>query len=309
MDRSAEISEMFFTAQEEIVTSLQDGESKRFAGSGWEREGFGHGLTHLVEYGEVLERAAVNVSLVRGDHAPPAITEGHSRLDREGLPFRATGLSMIVHPRNPYAPSFHANFRYFEVGDQEWWFGGGLDLTPVYPFPEDCRHFHHTLKSWACRHAHGDYDSWKPACDRYFYLPHRQEMRGVGGVFFDHLTLPGEAPDELLPLIREGLATIVPAYLPLVHRRAGTPYGQRERDWQMARRTRYVEFNLIYDRGTQFGLQAGVNVDSVLMSMPPAVGWSIEHIPPADSVEGRVAEFLRPHDWAGETTPTLVTTA
>lgn len=298
MDRSAEISQLFFDAQTDIVAALQDGEPTPFTRSGWERDPLGHGETHLVEYGQVLERAAVNVSLVAGDEAPSAITEGHDRIDRGGQPFRATGLSMIVHPRNPHAPSFHANFRYFEVGEDEWWFGGGLDLTPIYPVPADCAHFHRTIADWAARHDHADYPAWKKACDEYFYLPHRQEMRGVGGVFFDHLTLPGGSPQDLAPLIREGLATIVPAYWPLVLAHRDDPYGERERNWQLARRTRYVEFNLIYDRGTLFGLQTGVNVDSVLMSLPPAVGWSTTRAPGPDSVEAKVADFLRPHDWA-----------
>lgn len=299
MDKSAEIAERLYNEQNEITTAMQELEGGEFRHSEWQHEGVGGGRTHIIEGGKVFERAAINVSLVRGAETPSAITEGHDRIDRSGKPFRATGLSMIVHPRNPYAPSFHANFRYFEVGEDEWWFGGGLDLTPMYGFDEDAVHFHTTLKSWCDQHAVADYPGWKKACDEYFYLKHRGEMRGVGGVFFDYLTTDAPELDEQAACVYQGAATIVPAYLPIVARRSLLPYGDAERQWQLLRRGRYVEFNLIYDRGTLFGLQTGVAIDSVLMSMPPMACWSYDVQPAEGSPERDVARFLQPTDWVG----------
>ena len=291
-----------FAQQEQILRAMQDMESEAFVQSGWERPGIGGGRTHMVEGGRVFERAAVNVSAVAGPRTPSAIAEGHDRVDRSGKPFRAAGLSMIVHPRNPNAPSFHANFRYFEVGDDEWWFGGGLDLTPVYGFDEDAVHFHVTLRDWCDRHRFADYEEWKRKCDDYFFITHRQEMRGVGGVFFDHLAGRDDEFAEIHSCVAEGVDTIVPAYLPLVAERSTMPWGERERKWQALRRSRYVEFNLIYDRGTLFGLQTGVNVDAVLMSMPPVTGWCHPSALEVGAREADTARFLRPHvnDWVAQ---------
>lgn len=301
MSRADAVAEMLYAKQDTIVAALARAEGRpSLKVSTWDRPEMGGGRTCIVEDGAVFERAATNVSLVSGPEVPSAITEGHLRPDRVGQPFRATGISMILHPRNPYAPSFHANFRYFEVGDGEWWFGGGLDLTPMYGFDEDAVHFHRTLRAWCDRHGNAPYPEWKSACDRYFYLEHREEMRGIGGVFFDYLTDESRHGFErCLACVEDGVDTILPAYLPILDRRAATPYGDRQRAWQLLRRGRYVEFNLIYDRGTLFGLQTRVNIDSVLMSMPPHARWAFEVQPEPGSPEADAARFLRPHDWAG----------
>jgi coproporphyrinogen III oxidase len=304
MSRADAVAEMLYAKQETIVAALARVEGRETLDvSTWERLGMGGGKTCVVEGGAVFERAATNVSLVSGAHVPSAITEGHLRPDRVGKPFRATGISMILHPRNPYAPSFHANFRYFEVGEpgeEEWWFGGGLDLTPMYGFDEDAVHFHRTLRTWCDRHEGASYPDWKSACDKYFYLEHRDEMRGVGGVFFDYLTdASADGFERCMSCAADGVDTILPSYLPIVERRTDMPYGERERSWQLLRRGRYVEFNLIYDRGTLFGLQTKVNIDSVLMSMPPHARWAFEFRPEPGSPEADVARFVRPHDWAG----------
>jgi coproporphyrinogen III oxidase len=217
-----------------------------------------------------------------------------------GLPFTATGISMVLHPRNPYAPSFHANFRFFEVGGA-WWFGGGCDLTPMYGFEDDSVHFHAALKRWCDRHELADHDRWKAACDQYFTIRHRGEMRGIGGVFFDRLAADGpDGFDRCHALILDGLDTVLPAYRPILDRRRRMPYGERERRWQTLRRGRYVEFNLVYDRGTRFGLETRGNVEAILMSMPPQAGWAYEAHPEPGSPEGAVARFLQPHDWAAQ---------
>lgn len=296
------LSDQMYQWQQTIVEAMQAMEGQSFTKSGWSAAGVGHGETFLIEDGAVFERAGINVSQVSGPSTPSAITEGHDRVDRSGKPFKAAGLSMIVHPKNPMAPSFHANFRYFEVGDDEWWFGGGVDLTPIYVFEEDVVHFHRTLKEWCDRHYVADYEAWKGKCDDYFYIRHRQEMRGVGGVFFDSLTAANEdvnRRDAIEDCVLGGLAVIVPAYLPIVERRRTMDYGERELEWQSVRRSRYVEFNLIYDRGTLFGLETGVNIDNVLMSMPPRTGWRYKFRPALDTPEGKVGRYLLPHahDW------------
>lgn len=302
MERSGQVANELMEQQEKIVTAMQGMSGDTFQEGGWSKAGIGGGRTFLLDGGDTFERAAINVSEVAGPKTPSAISEGHDRIDRSGKPFRAAGLSMIVHPRNPMAPSFHANFRYFEVGEDEWWFGGGMDLTPFYGFDDDAVHFHQTLRRWCDNHPLADYEGWKTKCDNYFYLRHRQEMRGVGGVFFDHLAASdAEGFERIMPCILDGVGTIVPAYLPVVERRKDLPYGAHERRWQELRRGRYVEFNLIYDRGTLFGLQTGVNVDSVLMSMPPSTGWQNPGPLEPGSREADLARFLRPHvnKWAG----------
>lgn len=268
-----------------------------FGAASWERPGGGGGTARVLTEGAVFERAGVNVSAVSGAEVPPSIyqeqpaTHGHA--------YFATGVSMVLHPRNPYVPAFHANLRYFEAGETRW-FGGGMDLTPSYGFAEDARHFHSTLKDYVERHGVVDYPTVKAWCDHYFYLPHRKEMRGIGGIFFDQLS-PASSDDfeRVLAFVREGAATILAAYLPLVRRRFATPYGERERQWQLYRRGRYVEFNLVYDRGTRFGLQTDGNIEAILMSLPPLARWEFQYTPAPGSPEAEMAHFLVPHDWAG----------
>ncbi len=293
-----------------------DGDPVRFAEHVWTRPNGGGGRARVIEEGRVFERGGVNVSAVLGARVPPSLAAEHP--GTEGRPFFATGVSMVLHPRNPFVPAFHANFRYFEVGGgtdvggaadhgsvddatpYAWWFGGGSDLTPAYPVEDEVRAFHAELASWCARHDQADYPTWKATCDDYFTVRHRGEMRGVGGVFFDELTSP-EAPDHDfeadLACVRDGVATLLPSYLPMVDAHRGDPYGERERAWQALRRGRYVEFNLVYDRGTTFGLQTGGNIEAILMSMPPQAGWRFDHHPEPGTPEAAALGFYQPHDW------------
>jgi coproporphyrinogen III oxidase len=289
-----EVAAGFFAAQERLLTTFEAYDGQRgFDRRPWVREDLGHGTVGILEGGAVFERAAVNVSDVAGAKVPEAITTARPQL--AGQPFRATGISVVLHPLNPYAPSFHANFRYFESGD-DWWFGGGLDLTPMYGFAEDGRHFHRTLADWCGRHADAPYALWKAECDRYFTIPHRREMRGLGGIFFDRLTTPTTFA-AAAALIADGMQTVEAAYLPLLDRRCQLPYGEGERAWQLHRRGRYVEFNLGYDRGTRFGLQTSANIEAVLISLPPHATWTYDHTPEPGTPEAGTLALLQPQDW------------
>ncbi|GIF26499.1 coproporphyrinogen III oxidase [Actinoplanes tereljensis] len=270
----------------------------RFTPHRWSRPGGGGGEARILEDGRVFERAGVNVSAVYGDEAPASIAAEHGVDPAVG--FFATGLSTVVHPRNPHVPSFHANFRYFEMGDQAWWFGGGADLTPAYGYAEDAAHFHRTLKDYCDGYGPAFYPEAKTACDEYFYLPHRRETRGVGGIFFDGLRPDGpDGWDRGLRLAARGIETLAAAYLPIVRRRTDQPYGDRERQWQLYRRGRYVEFNLVYDRGTRFGLQTGGNIEAILMSLPPLASWAFDVQPEPGTPEAEMRDnFLTPRDWA-----------
>lgn len=282
----------------------------RFRAHDWERPGGGGGWARILEGGRVFEKAGVNMSAVHGEKVPPSLVAQHP--GAAGKPFFATGVSIVLHPQNPFVPAFHANFRYFEVSEQDerapdqeadaglWWFGGGADMTPNYPFDEDPVHFHRTLLGLCQRHPQASYQQLKSACDDYFTIRHRGEMRGVGGIFFDELSPPGEGSfDADLAFIEDGFKTLVPAYLPIVGRRQDMPYGEREREWQLYRRGRYVEFNLVYDRGTVFGLQTQGNIEAILMSLPPYARWQFDYQPEPGSAEARLREQLQPRDWAG----------
>jgi coproporphyrinogen III oxidase len=267
-----------------------------FAVSNWERPGGGGGSARVLTEGAVFERAGVNVSAVTGDEVPPSLWQENPATRGHG--YFATGVSMVLHPRNPFAPTFHANMRYFEAGPESW-FGGGMDMTPSYGFEEDARHFHTTLKGYVERHGVVEYPAVKEWCDRYFYLPHRKEMRGVGGIFFDHLRPAGpDGFERILAFVRGAAQTIVDAYLPIVRRRMATAYGERERAWQLYRRGRYAEFNLAFDRGTRFGLQTDGNIEAILMSLPPLARWEFQYRPEPGSPEAEMARFLVPQDWA-----------
>ncbi|MFG2776837.1 oxygen-dependent coproporphyrinogen oxidase [Streptomyces prunicolor] len=290
---------LMLDAQAALIQAFEecDGAS-RFTVRDWERPGGGGGWARISEGGPVFERAGVNVSAVHGDRVPSAISDRQDIDPDAG--FFATGLSTVLHPRNPWVPAFHANFRYFEVGDGQeiWWFGGGADMTPSYGFAEDASHLHQTLKDCCDTFDPDFYPQAKKSCDEYFYLPHRGETRGVGGIFFDRLHPEGpDGWDRAYRLVERGLNSLVPAYLPIVRQRAHTAYGERERQWQLLRRGRYVEFNLIHDRGTQFGLQSRGNTEAILMALPPLASWSFDVTPQPGSEEERLAEFLRPRDW------------
>ncbi|HXZ85709.1 MAG TPA: oxygen-dependent coproporphyrinogen oxidase [Myxococcota bacterium] len=253
----------------------------------------------VLSEGAVLERAAVLFSHARGPSLPPAATARRPEL--AGLAFEAVSLSLIVHPRNPYVPTSHANLRFFRAGsdDGTWWFGGGFDLTPFYPFREDCVHWHRTARA-ACAPFGADlYPRFKKACDEYFFLPHRGEARGIGGLFFDDFAESGF--ERAFALVRSVGDHYVPAYAPIVERRKHTPYGERERGFQLYRRGRYVEFNLVYDRGTRYGLQSGRRIESVLASMPPLAAWRYDFAPePGSREQELVRDYLRPREWADE---------
>jgi coproporphyrinogen III oxidase len=282
------------------AVEAEDGEA-RFAEDSWERPGGGGGRSRVLADGGVFEQAGVGFSHVFGPGLPPSATA--QRPDLAGRSFEAVGVSLVFHPHNPYVPTTHMNVRFFlaekEGYDPVWWFGGGFDLTPYYGFEEDAVHFHRTARA-ACEPFGPEvYPRYKKWCDEYFFLRHRGEPRGIGGLFFDDLHEWGfERCFEFLRGVGDHL---LPAYLPILRRRRNIPWGERERDFQLYRRGRYVEFNLVWDRGTLFGLQSGGRTESILMSLPPLVRWRYGWHPEPGTPEARLyEEFLRPRDWAGE---------
>lgn len=273
-----------------------------FRQDSWERPDGGGGRSQVLEDGAVFEKAGVNYSHVFGDQLPPAATAARPHLT--GRRFRALGVSIVAHPRNPYVPTSHCNVRFFAASKEGespvWWFGGGFDLTPYYGFDEDAQHWHVTAKA-ACDPFGADYyNRFKAWCDRYFYLKHRQEARGLGGIFFDDLNEQGFA--HSFAFMKSVAEHYLRAYLPIVRRRKHVPHGEREREFQLYRRGRYVEFNLLYDRGTLFGLQSGGRTESILMSLPPLVRWRYDWQAEAGSPEAMLyKKFLVPRDWIGLT--------
>jgi coproporphyrinogen III oxidase len=291
-----------------IVVALESFDGQAFTADAWQRPEGGSGLVRVIEEGAFFERGGVNFSHVTGDSLPASATAHRPEL--AGRRWEAMGVSLVLHPRNPYCPTSHMNVRFFVAHPHAaaddtgaaadsgpiWWFGGGMDLTPYYGFADDCRHFHH-----ACRDAlapfgadvHRRYKQW---CDEYFFLKHRQEPRGIGGLFFDDLNEGGF--DRCFALTRSVGDGFLDAYLPICGRHRDDPYGERERDFQAYRRGRYVEFNLVWDRGTLFGLQSGGRTESILMSLPPLVKWRYDWQPAPDSAEARLySDFLPPRDW------------
>lgn len=293
------VEEYLRDLQQRITDSLEEVDGKgRFHHDTWKRPGGGGGESRVLKGGAVFEQAGVGFSHVFGDTMPPSATK--SRPELAGKRFQALGVSLVLHPLNPYVPTTHANFRFFSThagdGEQVWWFGGGFDLTPYYPFHEDVVHWHRVAKD-ACQPFGDDlYVRYKKWCDEYFYLPHREETRGVGGLFFDDVNASGfDQSFAFLQAIGNGF---LPAYLPIVRRRQAHEYGERQREFQLYRRGRYVEFNLIYDRGTLFGLQSGGRTESILMSLPPRVRWEYDWQPESGSPEAKLYEnYLKPRDW------------
>ncbi len=288
--------------QDAICVALEACErGQRFVEDGWDRSEGGGGRTRVLADGEVFERAGVNFSHVSGAALPAAASARRPEL--AGRRFRAMGVSVVVHPRNPYVPTSHANVRLF-VAEKDgeapvWWFGGGFDLTPYYGFEDDALDWHRTARA-ACSDFGADvYPRFKRWCDEYFYLRHRDEQRGIGGLFFDDLN---EWPfARCFAFIQSVGSKYIEAYVPIVQRRRDIAYGERERDFQLYRRGRYVEFNLVYDRGTIFGLQSGGRTESILMSMPPDVRWRYDWQPQPGSAEAALyKDFIRPRDWLGE---------
>jgi len=339
-----QVTEYVVNLQDRIVTGLEklDSSAPKFKRDSWTRPEGGRGVscafsvpnpTRLEETNTILEKAGVNLSIVHGSLPPAAVKQmrvDHATLpsdpDSQGtLPFFAAGISLIIHPRNPHAPTVHANYRYFEVYDPKdptkvvaWWFGGGCDLTPSYLYEEDGIHFHETLKNACDRHAPGVfYRPFKKWCDEYFYIPHRKETRGIGGIFFDDLNSADHhllstdkdsssprprSQEEIFGFIKSCGDAFLPSYLPILEKRAKTPFTEQQRRWQLLRRGRYVEFNLIYDRGTKFGLNTpGARVESILMSLPETARWEYQSEMGADaeSTEGKLLEVVRnPKEWA-----------
>jgi coproporphyrinogen III oxidase len=288
--------DFFSQLQDEICAALEglDGQA-RFHEDLWEREGGGGGRTRILQNGALFEKAGVNFSEVHGQF-PEAFA---ARLPvGDGLEFFATGVSLVLHPLNPYVPTVHANFRYLERGAGGW-FGGGTDLTPYYPFLEDAVHFHQTLKDVCDRFDPSYYTAFKKWCDEYFFLKHRNETRGVGGLFFDYLTGldRNEGLESVFQFVRAVGEAFLPAYLPIAERRRDHAYSDRHRDFQLIRRGRYAEFNLVYDRGTHFGLETKGRTESILMSLPPLVRWTYNYQPEPESEEARAWEFFHPRDW------------
>ena len=285
--------------QDRICTAIEREDAKeKFREDAWQRAEGGGGRSRVLAEGAVFEQAGVNFSHVFGTDLPASATAHRPEL--AGRSFQALGVSLVIHPRNPYAPTSHANVRFFiaEKPDAEpvWWFGGGFDLTPYYGFEEDCVHWHKTAKA-ACDPFGTDYyPRFKKWCDEYFLLKHRNEPRGIGGLFFDDLNENGFK--HCFGFLKSVGDHYLPAYLPIVQKRKATPYGERERDFQLYRRGRYVEFNLVYDRGTLFGLQSGGRTESILMSLPPLVKWRYDWKPAPGTPEAKLYEvFLKPRDW------------
>ena len=303
MNELDQVKDYLQSLQSRIVAELEQLDGRQtFRRDAWQRPAGGGGLSCVLSDGDVFEQAGVGFSHVFGSELPPSATK--ARPDLAGQSFQAIGVSLVIHPKNPYVPTTHANFRYFSAGDPDaeataWWFGGGFDLTPYYAFPEDVVHWHQVAKD-ACDPFGDDvYAHYKKCCDEYFYLPHRDETRGVGGLFFDDVNEEGF--EKSFAFLRSVGDSFLPAYAPIVKSRSGHRYGERQREFQLYRRGRYVEFNLIYDRGTIFGLQSGGRTESILMSLPPRVRWEYNWQPEAGSAEEKLnADYLRPRDWLGE---------
>ena len=284
--------------QSRIVAALEEVDGKPFLRDEWTRPEGGGGVSRLIEEGNVFERGGVNFSHVTGANLPPSAMA--SRPELAGRAWEAMGVSLVLHPRNPYAPTVHMNVRFFtttaEGQEPVWWFGGGMDLTPYYGFEEDARHFHQTCADALAPFGDELYPRFKAWCDDYFYLKHRKEPRGVGGIFFDDFNSAGA--EQSFAMTQSVGDSFINAYLPILKRRKGMEFGERERDFQAYRRGRYVEFNLVFDRGTHFGLQSGGRTEAILMSMPPIVKWRYDWKPAEGTAEAKLyTDFLVHRDW------------
>lgn len=300
-NRISQVKNFLIDLQDRICKDLEAEEpTARFIEDAWDREEGGGGRSRVLANGEVFEQAGVNFSHVFGCNLPPSATA--KRPELANRQFEAMGVSLVIHPRNPYVPTSHANVRFFiarKDGEADiWWFGGGFDLTPFYPFREDVLHWHQTAREACLPFGDDVYPRYKKWCDDYFFLKHRNETRGVGGLFFDDLNEPDF--EQAFAFMQSVGNHYIPAYLPIVQRRKDTAYGERERNFQLYRRGRYVEFNLVYDRGTLFGLQSGGRTESILMSMPPVAHWQYNWQPEAGSPEAELYEnYLKPQNWLG----------
>jgi len=291
-------------AQDVICKAIEELDGGKFRQDVWTREGGGGGISRVLCDGNVFEKAGCSLSVVYGSMPQEALQSATSRgADRakgyapgERVPFFACGLSSVMHPRNPMAPTMHFNYRYFETDGGVWWFGGGSDLTPSYLFEEDVKHFHGTYKEACDRHDPEFYGKFKKWADEYFYIKHRGETRGLGGIFFDDLN--DRDPETIFAFSKDCLDSVVPAYVPLVAKHKDDEFTQQQKEWQQMRRGRYVEFNLVYDRGTVFGLKTGGRIESILMSLPETARWEYSHVPAEGSPEADIMDaFKNPRDW------------
>jgi coproporphyrinogen III oxidase len=292
------VKDFLLSLQDRIVARIEQVDRKKFHRDSWARPEGGGGISCVMEEGNVLERGGINFSHVFGQNLPPSASAHRPEL--AGRNFEAMGVSLVFHPRNPYAPTVHMNMRFFVAqkpgAEPVWWFGGGMDLTPYYGFKEDAVHFHQMCSNALHPFDDSYFTRFKKWCDDYFYLKHRQEPRGIGGIFFDDLN--DRDFDFSFNLIQSVGDHFLSAYVPILEQRMNIPYGERERDFQAYRRGRYVEFNLVYDRGTLFGLQSGGRTESILMSLPPIVKWRYDWHPEAGSAEARLySDFLIGRDW------------
>tara|TARA_A100001388_G_scaffold277063_1_gene266727 strand:- start:2230 stop:3141 length:912 start_codon:yes stop_codon:yes gene_type:complete len=296
------MSDMVHRIQDEICDALKVIDGVDFRQDEWSREEGGGGRSRVFSGGRVFEKAGVNVSVVYGTLSPQAAKSmgGGHELKGTDLDFFATGISLVLHPKNPMAPTVHANYRYFERGEGQkpgsWWFGGGADLTPSYLFEEDAIHFHQVHKNVCQRHEVADYDKFKKWCDDYFFIKHREERRGLGGIFFDDIN--GASREECFDFVTDCAESFLESYLPILNRRKDLEYSEKQKQWQQIRRGRYVEFNLVYDRGTTFGLTTNGRIESILMSLPLTSRWEYCHEVEVGSEEERLVKLLRkPADW------------
>jgi coproporphyrinogen III oxidase len=297
------LRDFFLGLQDRITTRIASVDGKPFIEDAWTKAEDsplqGDGRSRLLEGGNIFERAGVGFSHVRGSKLPPSATQNRPELAGRG--FEAIGVSLVFHPRNPYIPTVHMNVRAFVAkaltagAEDVWWFGGGMDLTPYYPFDEDAVHFHATCRDALTPFGENYYPRFKKWCDEYFYLKHREEARGIGGVFFDDFSELGF--EKSFAMTQAVGNALLDAYVPIVKKRKTVTYGEREREFQSYRRGRYVEFNLVFDRGTHFGLQSGGRAESILMSMPPVVTWRYNWSPEPSSPEAKIYEAIKPHDW------------
>ncbi len=295
--QAAEAVEQYLSGlQEALVAALERLDGSSFKRDSWKRAEGGGGTSCVIEEGALFERGGVNFSRVEGAALPPSASASRPQL--AGRAYEAMGVSLVLHPRNPYCPTAHLNVRFFTTrqGDPVWWFGGGMDLTPYYGFEDDARHFHGVCKAALDASGPEYYPRFKRWCDEYFFIRHRNEPRGIGGIFFDDFSEQGF--EFSFRLARSVGDHFVAAYLPIMERRKDLPYGERQRDFQAYRRGRYVEFNLVYDRGTLFGLQSGGRTESILVSMPPRASWRYGWTPEPGSAEAKLySDFLKPRDW------------
>ena len=295
---SQSVRDYFLALQNKITEKLQEQETVSFIEDKWKREEGGGGQSRILENGDIFEKAGINFSDVQGKHLPASAT--NKRPNLENASFRAMGISLVFHPRNPFVPTCHMNLRFFSVMKDEeeitWWFGGGYDLTPYYGFEEDAIHWHRTAHEACEPFGQRIYPEFKKACDRYFYLPHRNEPRGIGGIFFDDYNKVDF--QHSFALTQSVGNSFLPAYMPIVEKRKNTPFNDSHKKFQHYRRGRYVEFNLVYDRGTLFGLQSNGRTESILMSLPPQVNWTYHYKPDSNSEEALLYQnFLIEKDW------------